>query len=372
MLETLRADQERRRRESEAAYTELQRNVGQVGQNVGQSPKREPRLSFVNQKHYEGGKFLGNKNENFKVWAKRVRIYCNSQVPGMRRALELTEAHARPVDVHVDQLELGSASLAQEADSRLHDFLATFTGEEALRIVDVHPDQGFEAWRQLKIRYNPDGGRMELYRIESLFSKKPCRTLGEVPAAIDVLERDLRRYEANGNSLPNDVKISMLCRIMPDNQRNELESRFRMGERDYHKMLDMVMQFSNEFRLMEGRGQKDMDVDSAEQSHAEAPKYTVEEWEAWQAVELDYMGKGKGGKGGKGKSKGKGKGGKGKGKETRTCHHCQKVGHLIEDCRAKAAGKPKVKSGANAASVDEETWEDDLPTDGLSCDSFEL
>ena len=83
----------------------------------------------------------------------------------MRRAFELTEAHARPVDVHVDQLELGSASLALEADSRLHDFLATFTGEEALRIVDVHPDQGFEAWRQLKLRYNPDGGRMELYRI---------------------------------------------------------------------------------------------------------------------------------------------------------------------------------------------------------------
>ena len=107
----------------------------------------------------------------------------------------------------------------------------------------------------------------------------------------------------------------MLCRIMPDNQRNELESRFRMGERDYHKMLDMVMQFSNEFRLMEGRGQKNMDVDRAEQSHAEAPKYTADEWEAWQAEELDYMGKGKGGKGGKGKGKGKGKGGKGKGKE---------------------------------------------------------
>ena len=152
-----------------------------------------------------------------------------------------------------------------------------------------------------------------------------------------------------------------------------------MGERDYHKMLDMVLQFSNEFRLMEGRGQKDMDVDSAEQSHAEEPKYMAEEWETLQRAEdFEYIGKGKGGKGGKGKGKGKGKnsgggkGDKGKGKETRTCHHCQKVGHLIQDCRAKAAGKPKVKPEANAASVDEETWEDDLPTDGLSCDSFEL
>ena len=274
MVDTMRTDQERLRRDSEAAFLELQRNSGQ-----GPRPEREHRLTFVSQKHYEGGKFLGSKAENFKSWARRVRIFCNSQAPGMRHALELAEAHARPIDIGADHLELGSASLALEADSRLHDFLATFTGEEALRIVDKHPDQGFEAWRQLKLRYSPDGGRLELYRIESLFAKKPCKSLSEVPAAIDLLERDLGRYEANGNSLPNDVKISMLCRILPDNQRSELESKFRMGERDYHKMLDMVMQFSNEHRLMEGRGLKNMDVDSAEQP--EAPKYSAEEWEAW-------------------------------------------------------------------------------------------
>ena len=244
MVDGMRLDQERLRRDSETAFVELQRTAGLAGQ----APKPPYRLSFVNQKHFEGGKFSGKKDENYKAWAKRVRIYCNSQAPGMRRALELAEAHTRPVDVDVDQLELGNASLALEAAGRLHDFLATFTREEALRIVDVHPDQGFEAWRQLKVRYNPDGGRMELYRIESLFAKKPCKHLSEVPAAIDLLERDLRRYEAHGNSLPNDVKISMLCRILPDNQRNELESKFRMGERDYHKMLDMVMQFSNEHR----------------------------------------------------------------------------------------------------------------------------
>ena len=62
-----------------------------------------------------------------------------------------------------------------------------------MRIVDKHPDQGFEAWRQLKLRYSPDGGRLELYRIESLFAKKPCKSLSEVPAAIDLLERDLGR-----------------------------------------------------------------------------------------------------------------------------------------------------------------------------------
>ena len=54
MVEAMRADQERLRRESEAAFLELQRTAGQA---PGQGPRREQRLSFVNQKHFEGGKF---------------------------------------------------------------------------------------------------------------------------------------------------------------------------------------------------------------------------------------------------------------------------------------------------------------------------
>ena len=53
LLDAVRADQERLRRESEAAFQELQRNSGQ-----GPKPEREHRITFVSQKHYEGGKFL--------------------------------------------------------------------------------------------------------------------------------------------------------------------------------------------------------------------------------------------------------------------------------------------------------------------------
>ena len=57
MVESMRADQDRLRRESEAAFVELQRTAGLAGQAPGQGPKREQRISFVNQKHYEGSKF---------------------------------------------------------------------------------------------------------------------------------------------------------------------------------------------------------------------------------------------------------------------------------------------------------------------------
>ena len=114
---------------------------------------------------------------------------------------------------------------------------------------------------------------------------------------------------------------------------------------DFEVVTGLLSTHANEHRLREGRGRRDMEVDAVE-PEAGAKEYTEEEWTSYvdtltaQIEELKYMGAGKGwkgkgkgrdgskGKGGKGKDeKGKGKGGKGK--ETRTCHHCQKIGHLI-------------------------------------------
>ena len=124
--------------------------------------------------------------------------------------------------------------------------------------------------------------------------------------------------------------------MVPESHETKIERRYRIGERDYEKLIDNVMNFANEHRLMEGRKLTDMDIDSTDQPQPETPKYTAEEWEAWQnSDEVNHMGKAKGGKFGKGKCKGKdgtdsggGKDGKGKGKdgkETRICHWCQKT-----------------------------------------------
>ena len=117
-------------------------------------------------------------------------------------------------------------------------------------------------------------------------------------------------------------------------------------------------------------------------------EYTDAEWAEyvdamWQNYEdISYMGKngkGKGGKSSKGSKGIKGsKGGKGKdgkdGKgpgtdrpETRTCHWCEKVGHLKPQFRSFLAGKPKTVIGKAAGSLAEEDgdWEDDLTTGSL-------
>ena len=98
-----------------------------------------------------------------------------------------------------------------------------YCAEDALRIVEGCPDQGFEAWRLLSKRHTPTGGRYELDRMNSMLARKQCKDLSDLPAAIDVLERDLRTYEATmGTAFPPEWKIPLLFQLMPESHKREL------------------------------------------------------------------------------------------------------------------------------------------------------
>ena len=115
------------RQESGNAIQELRRMLAQATPAGGGKQKD---VSFINTKNFEGGRFSGNAKESFKAWSKTVKTYLNSQVRGMRSALELCEeAEAK---VQIGSLKLDSSQSAVEADEKLYDFLLTFTAEEAL------------------------------------------------------------------------------------------------------------------------------------------------------------------------------------------------------------------------------------------------
>ena len=151
MLDAMRAEQDRLRNDSQTAFNDLEARSG--GRIAG---TRE--VSFVSMKSFEGGKFAGGKSENFKAWAKRVRIFCNAQASGMKKAMEAAEASVHDLDLR--SLGLADQKLAEELDTKLHDFLATYVSEEALRIVDGDPRQGI---RSLAPAENPvsAGGRSD-------------------------------------------------------------------------------------------------------------------------------------------------------------------------------------------------------------------
>ena len=135
------------RQESAVAIQELRRALAQATPAGSGSQRSAKEVSFINAKTFEGGKYLGSTKESYKVWAKKAKTYLNSQLRGMRQALDLSEeSEAR---VQVGSLKLDGAV---EADEKLYDFLLTFTAEEAFQVVEPFNGDGFEAWRQLKRR----------------------------------------------------------------------------------------------------------------------------------------------------------------------------------------------------------------------------
>ena len=189
-------------------------------------------VNFVNIKTFDGGTFAGLKGENFRAWSKKAKIYCNALSRGFKRALELAEQQESSVDI--EALQLTGWTAAVEADAKLYDFLSTYTAGDAQRIVDETPDRGFESWRKLKKRFHPEGGTFELERTTRLMTGKQCKTLSELPAAMDVLEKGFRQYEITfGSPIPDPLKYSMLIKILPESHRKDLTMKFLLGERNY-------------------------------------------------------------------------------------------------------------------------------------------
>ena len=366
------------RAEAGRAVTELRQQLAAL-QNLTAGEGRNRDWTLLNVKEFSGGKFTGSKGESFKVWSKKAKISLNIKKEGFKKILETVEDDE---ETRVDDRKLANLKLTWEfsviATAKLADFLQTYCGDDALGIVEACDGNGFEAWRQLKVRYLPSGGSYEIDRMNLILQRKRCKNLDELPTAIDKLLKDIRSYSLTmGEPFPVKWKMPLLCQILPEENRKVLEQQYMLDKKlDFEVVTGLLSTHANEHRLREGRGRRDMEVDAVE-PEAGAKEYTEEEWTSYvdtltaQIEELNYMGAGKGwkgkgkgrdgskGKGGKGKDeKGKGKGGKGK--ETRTCHHCQKIGHLIADCRAKKANKPKVKPGdANVGVLGDEEWEED-------------
>ena len=370
------------RTESVAAVLELRRQLASSA-HTSNNPKN---VKFINTKTFEGGKFAGGVKESFKAWAKKVKIFLNSQHRGMRQALEVSEEAG--TKVVVGDLKGLDWQFAVEANEMLYDFLMTFTSEEALRVVEPYVSEGFEAWRQLKLRYTLVGGTTAVDRTIRLFSKKACKSLSELPAAIDFLDKEIRAdEEASGHKLPDHTKLALLVRLFPEKDEKDMKHRWVHGQKNFEKVrADILAMAVNERLEVTNRGVKDMEVDALadEKAPETEESWTAKEWLEWTQEEeqLDYMAKGKGGGkkgGGKGKgwrapgqwngssgggkdgAEGKGsgkdgkdtKGGKGKGKETRACHWCKKIGHLKPECRSWLAGKPKTLASLEAE------WEED-------------
>ena len=81
--------------------------------------------------------------------------------------------------------------------------------------------------------------------MNQMLNRKQCKDFSDLPAAIDILERDLGNYEANlGMAFQPEWEIPMLLQIMPESYKKGLRMKYTMGERDFRRMCDNISQFA--------------------------------------------------------------------------------------------------------------------------------
>ena len=103
------------RTETGAAIRDLHRLLQEEQQrNKGH---KDDKIHLVNSKSFEGGKYNGVKMMEFKGWAKKVKIFCNSQHRGFRAALEKAEECTKQVEI--GDLGIANGELAKDMDEKL-------------------------------------------------------------------------------------------------------------------------------------------------------------------------------------------------------------------------------------------------------------
>ena len=159
---TLSAAIDNVRAEASNAVRELRENLAAemartavLQQAVGRGGASSRDWTLVSSKEFGGGKFGGGKGESFKIWSKKAKIFLNIKKEGFKKILEAIEVNEENV---VDDRAVANMGLAwgitaeqcKSASAKLADFLQTYCGDDALRVVEACGENGSEAWRQLK------------------------------------------------------------------------------------------------------------------------------------------------------------------------------------------------------------------------------
>ena len=311
---------------SEAALMELNNKLVETKRG-GRGDKQR----LINSRDMKCTIFTGK--EPYKPWAKRLKAYCNGLVNGFRQALDWAEKQTTAID-HTDLTAMNWQWIS-EADQELYDLLVLTTGEEALTIVELSANRGFEAWRTLFRRMDPVGEDYEFEAAESLMARERCKDIVELPAAIEKWQRDLNAYqERTGEKMPERWSVPVLFRMIPLKNYQEVKLRWRQDkDKNITKFMSGLMEWANDLKFDQRRqrGVKPMDVDAVG-SEMDADGYTFEDWTEYAKeleANIDWMGKGKKGR----KGVGKGKGGKG------GCFWCGEQGHPKANCPKFAAWK---------------------------------
>ena len=333
------------KRDADVRINTVTKLIEAMNKNSGHAGGKGAQL--VDGKTMSPNVYNGLRSEHYKPWAKKVKAYVNVKQPGLRKVLEAAEKSKVPVDSYV--IGGWNWAPAEDCNSSFHDLLTLITGGDALGIVEHLPGEGFEAWRQMKERYDSVSEMYTYEKMNSLMHQSQCKSIVDLPAAVSKFERDCKTFhERTGESFPQLLKLPILLQMIPAAWKKEMEAQFRVTGQDksYEKLSQTLIDLGNKERNKDTKNPDDMVVDPCGKEEEER-EYDDAAWAEYAAnraeeisvkqraleEELDWMGS---------KGTGKGKGGKGKGGKfvPRTgkggqviCNWCGKEGHIKKDCK---------------------------------------
>ena len=341
-------------------------------------------------------------------WSFKLGNFLEGIVSGIKSALEIVQDHDDPLTD--EQLEGVQGCFEQDSDLKdisrqLYAVLAQLCEGEALDLVQsTSNNDGFEAWRVISRRFDPQGAGRRRNVMAGLIQPGSFDT-GQLHSAIAKWEERVRVYERRaGHSLQDDVKASVLVEMT----KGALKDHLLLNA----KSLKTYIQVREEIQCyLESKFNSEpvpMDVGPLSRTRSSAGQQNCNNcgapghWkrDCWKpgggAYNQNKGGKGKGkdykgkdkGKygGGKGDAHGKGKGkdykgggrgrgaGAGKGQEAFNgyCSLCWAWGHKRANCpqlqKGDGKGKPK-----GAGSLENAAPEQEAPAlEGLDLATLEL
>lgn len=218
----------------------------------------------------------------------------------------------------------------------------------ARQVVTLAPGKNpYEAWRVLHQRYFPNNDASAGALIEKIMEHKhwKCRTIGEVPMAIQAWEKMQAEYRQQYHLEPlNEItRKHILRKILPEEVTNFLEVQTMLREDlSYEQIKDCC----NNMAQKVAKVAIPMDLTPLDENGQPLDSFGKGPANGWKPGKGEGKGFG-GAKGGGGDTMGKGKGA-----ETRTCHNCGIAGHIAKNCRKKKSEKGKGKGANKVGRVD--------------------
>jgi hypothetical protein len=175
------------------------------------------RVTFVDVKGIGKPSSFASDSKQFSAWRFKLGNFLEGIMSGMREALEW--AQDQDIMIESDKLEqveviIPPGADAKDAGRQLYAVLAQLCEGEALDLVqNVESANGWEAWRVLAKRFDPQGaGRRR--NVMSQLIQPGSYDVRELNSAMNKWEEKVRLYEKrSGTKLPEDMKSAILTEM---------------------------------------------------------------------------------------------------------------------------------------------------------------